>query len=106
MAGTSNRLFADDTTARRRESRALPRVPREQVHKVAERAQLDAMDLATGVRDLDPHEVWGRLHALVSSDPQRLVAAAVALAAMVDVDAPVSQLLAWLRPLSLVEVVA
>jgi DNA-binding CsgD family transcriptional regulator len=47
---------------------------------------LDALSLALDVRDLDPREVWGRINRWGHNDPQRLLAAVVSLAAMVDPD--------------------
>jgi hypothetical protein len=58
-------------------------------------AVLDAQDLAMAVRDLDPREVWGTLAGWLEHDPLRMLAAVTALAAMVPVDRPVSELLAW-----------
>lgn len=61
----------------------------------AERAAVDAMDLAVAVRDVDPRDLWPELEALLVGEPRRLLAAVVALAAMVPVETPVSELLAW-----------
>lgn len=60
----------------------------------AERALVDAMDIAVAVRDVDPRDLFAELEELVGQ-PRRLVAAVVALAAMVPVETPVSELLAW-----------
>lgn len=79
----------------RRDLAACPAVAPSEVNSIAERAQTDAMDLAMDVRDLDPRVAWGRLVRWGRQDPPRLVAACVALAAMVPVDRPVSELLAW-----------
>lgn len=86
---------ANEATRRRRHIAAAPIVPVELVDRVAERATLDAMDLAADIRTLDPREVWGRMAIWAEAEPLRLYAATVALAAMVDVDKPVSELLAW-----------
>lgn len=66
---------------------------------VADRAVLDAMDIAAAVRDEDPRDVWARLESWMSREPHRLLSLAVALGAMVDVETPVSQLLAWTESL-------
>lgn len=71
-----------------------------------EQAVLDAMDVATDLRDLDPREVWARLRAWMRDEPHRLVAAVVALAAMVPVETPVSELLAWTESLQVDQEVA
>lgn len=63
-------------------------------------AVLDAQDLAMDVRDVDPREVWGTLALWAERDPLRLYAAVTALAAMVPVETPVSELLAWTEPLT------
>ncbi|WP_018682210.1 DUF7368 family protein [Actinokineospora enzanensis] len=57
--------------------------------------QQDAAGLITDIRDLDPVEIWGRLHRWAIEHPARLVAATVALAAMCDPDVPASKALAW-----------
>lgn len=84
-----------DATTRRRLRTIATTVPAEQVDEVATRARLDAVELASDVRDVEPREVWGRLAAWNRADPTRLYAACVALAAMVPIDEPVSRLLAW-----------
>ena len=61
----------------------------------AEQALRDAMDIATAVRDVDPRDLWPELEAMHADEPRRLLAALVALAAMVPVETPVSELLAW-----------
>jgi hypothetical protein len=73
--------------------RACPTVDRPQ-HR-AHQAALDAVDLVAAVRDYDPREVWGTLHLRNQRDPLRLIALCVALAAMVPVDRPTRDLLAW-----------
>lgn len=70
----------------------------------AERAVVDAMDLAVAVRDVDPRDLWRELDALRVCDPRRLLAAAVGLAAMVPVDRPVRELLAWTESFDVQEV--
>ncbi len=72
---------------------ACPVVDRRE-HRAHE-AVLDASDLAIAVRDVDPREVWGTLALWAERDPLRLFAAVTALAAMVPIETPVSQLLAW-----------
>lgn len=74
---------------------ASPTVPTGEVPATARRAQRDAVELATAIRDLDPQEVWGQLALWARDDLVRLCAVTVALAAMVPVDQPVSRLLAW-----------
>lgn len=64
-------------------------------HGVADQAVADAAALATAVRDDDPREIWGQLALWNDADPIRLYAAVVALAAMVPVDLPVTELLGW-----------
>lgn len=78
--------------------RACPLVdrPGQRAHQAA----LDAVELVPAVRDLDPREVWGTLYLRQQRDPLRLIALCVALAAMVPVETPVSELLAWTEPLS------
>jgi hypothetical protein len=66
----------------------------------AERALLDAMDISMAVRDVDPRDLWADLEALQTAQHHRLLAAVVALAALVPIDSPVSELLAWTEPLS------
>lgn len=71
-------------------------VPPHQHTRVVARAATDAAELAGDVRDLDPTEVWGRLADWRESDPDRLLAVAVALAAMVPIQHHTAgQLLAW-----------
>lgn len=65
----------------------------------AECAVVDAMDLCVAVREIDPRDLWRELEALLAGEPRRLLAAVVALAAMVDIETPVSQLLAWTESL-------
>ncbi|MGH3495065.1 MAG: DUF7368 family protein [Sciscionella sp.] len=67
--------------------------------KLAEQATRDAIRVATDLRDVDPHQVWRRLQGYARTDPTRLFALTVALAAMIDVDRPVADLLAWTEPL-------
>jgi hypothetical protein len=57
--------------------------------------QVDAVELASDIREVDPREVWGRLARWARENPNRLYAAVVALAAMVPIEEPVSRLLAW-----------
>jgi hypothetical protein len=76
-----------------REIAACPDIPNP--NYVAHLAQTDAMDLATDLRDLDPRQVWGRLALMLDADPLRLIALAWAAAAMVDIDRPANDLLAW-----------
>lgn len=73
---------------------------------VAAQGVKDAEDIAMSVRDLEPREVWGTLAVWAQDDPIRLFAATVALASMVDIDRPRSELLAWLDGLELKELVA
>ena len=80
-------------STRDRAVEACPVVDRRE-HRAYE-AVLDASDLAIAVRDVDPREVWGTLALWVEQDPLRLFAAVTALAAMVPVETPVSELLAW-----------
>lgn len=89
----NDRFGATDTAIR-----ACPVVDRRQ-HR-AWQAAVDAVDLVAAVRDYDPREVWGTLHLRQQRDPLRLIALCVALAAMVPVETPVSELLAWTEPLS------
>lgn len=77
---------------------ACPAVDRVQYR--AHTAVLDASDLVMAVRDLDPREVWGTLAIWCEQNPLRLFAAVTALAAMVPVDAPVAELLAWTESLA------
>lgn len=58
-------------------------------------ATQDAVELVAAVRDLDPREVWGTWRLRGERDPLRLIAVAVALAAMVPDDRPARELLAW-----------
>jgi hypothetical protein len=76
-------------------------VPDEHKAAVAERAVDDAVTLAVDLRDQDPAEVWRRLARWWGEDPNRVIAAAFAAAAMVPVDdASARELLAWIdRPL-------
>lgn len=69
--------------------------------EVTDRALQDAVELASDVRELDPELIWGRLATWSQRDPVRLCAAVVALAAMVQIDEPVSRLLAWVDHLEL-----
>jgi len=55
----------------------------------------DAAGLAWRLRDEDPAEVWADLYAMAAADPLRLVQTTCMLAAMVDVDRTVPELLAW-----------
>lgn len=52
----------------------------------AYQGDLDALQVAHDIRELDPREIWGRLNKWGHEDPQRLLAAAVSLAAMVNPD--------------------
>lgn len=64
--------------------------------QVAHTAVEDAIQLATEIRDLDPRQLWGRLRLWQAEDPDRLLGAAFALAAMVPVDThTVDELLKW-----------
>lgn len=65
-----------------------------------EQAIADAMDTAMAVRDEDPSVVWRRLETCAVSDLHRLVSMVVTLAAMVPVEAPMSELLAWTEALN------
>ncbi len=67
---------------------------------VAERAQLDASDLITEVRDLDPRQLWGRLTIWANENPDRLKAACIALAAWCDPDINPSTAYAWTNTLT------
>lgn len=67
----------------------------DQRHARADQAVADACALATAVRDDDPREVWGQMWLWLDEDPLRVLAAVTALAAMVPVDLPVTELLAW-----------
>ncbi|MFJ1765031.1 helix-turn-helix domain-containing protein [Amycolatopsis sp. NPDC088138] len=61
---------------------------------------LDALSIAVDVRELDPHEVWGRINRWGHNDPQRLLAALISLAAMVDPDEQqLHQGPAWCEPI-------
>lgn len=84
--------------ARERAVRACPHVdrPGDRAHK----GVLDAIELVAAVRDLDPREVWGTLALWGESDPLRLFAATVALAAMVPADRPARELLEWTEALA------
>jgi hypothetical protein len=75
--------------------RASPRWPREKRAATAYLAREDAISLAVDVRCHDPAYVAGRIALLARDDLPRTVAAVIALAAMVPVDRPVSELLAW-----------
>lgn len=66
--------------------------------QLAEQATRDAIAAATDLREVDPQQVWTRLQGLARTDPTRLLALTVALAAMVDVERPVADLLAWTDP--------
>ncbi len=55
----------------------------------------DAAGLAWRLRDEDPATVHADLFALAAADPLRLVQTTCMLAAMVDVDRTVAELLAW-----------
>ena len=61
----------------------------------AEQALLDAQDLITDIRYLDPREVWGRLERWTADDPGRLLAATVVLASACDPDRSMRDALAW-----------
>lgn len=88
-----------NATGRLRAVEASPTVPVNQMGAVVKRAKRDASDLAVMVREHDPREVWGQLALWAEEDLVRLCAATVTLAAMVDVDQPVSDLLAWVEDL-------
>jgi hypothetical protein len=60
--------------------------------ELARQARYDATNLACRVRDDQPRDVWTDIVAL---EQTRLLACCIALAAMVPVDRPVSELLAW-----------
>lgn len=66
----------------RAERAACPTITPNQRATWANRAAEDAQDLIVDVHDIDPRELWGRLVLWGQHDPPRLVAAAVALAAM------------------------
>lgn len=68
--------------------------------QVARTAATDATRLAGDVRELDPRQVWQRLTGWAHTEPERLLAVVVALAAMVDVDRPAGELLAWTHGLT------
>lgn len=52
--------------------------------------------MAADVRELDPTEIWGRLAYRHATNPDRLLALCIALAAMVPIDDhSVDHLLAW-----------
>lgn len=74
---------------------AAPRWPANQVAFVADQAVQDAISIAVDVRTHDPALVFGDLTLRAGQDPARFVAAVVALAALIDVERPVSELLAW-----------
>jgi hypothetical protein len=78
---------------RERAVAACPHVdrPGDRAHKAA----LDAVEIVAAVRDLDPREVWGTLALRGETDPLRIYALIVALAAMVPADRPARELLAW-----------
>lgn len=88
--------MSDRSAIRYRAIDACPVVDRRE-HR-AYTAILDAQDLALAVRDLDPREVWGTLALWSEKDPLRVYAAVTALAAMVPIDRPVNELLAWTEP--------
>lgn len=72
-----------------------PTFPNSDAVPIAARAQADAGQIAADIRDLDPREVWGRLAWWGQNDPLRLYSVTIALAAMVPVDQPAAELLAW-----------
>jgi hypothetical protein len=72
----------------------------DRVESRAHQAAADAVDLCGSVRELDPREVWGTLALWNDRDPLRLYALVTALAAMVPVDVPARELLAWTEPLA------
>lgn len=82
-------------TGARSTRHACPIIPADERDRLAERATHDAMDLAADIRELDPREVWGQLAVWADKDPLRLMACAWAAAAMVPLERPVSELLAW-----------
>ena len=65
-------MTATDATTRRRELAMATVVPADQVDEVVFQARLDAVELASDVRDLEPREIWGRLAAWNRTDPTRL----------------------------------
>lgn len=73
-----------DTHRERLEDRKhCPQLPG-RARQRAYQADVDAVRLAADVRELDPNEIWGRLNRWGKENPERLIAAAVSLAAMVD----------------------
>jgi DNA-binding NarL/FixJ family response regulator len=52
----------------------------------ATQADTDARRLAADIRDLDPRVIWGRINRWNNTNPQRVLAALVSLAAMTDPD--------------------
>src|SRR5437588_12170065 len=65
-----------------RARQACPTLTPQQRHHIADRAVADAMELADDIRQLDPQEVWGRLHLMAGEDPTRLAGLVFAAAAM------------------------
>lgn len=79
---------------------AATTVPADRVHDVAEQAHQDAISIVVDVRDTDPRIAWGRLVRWGREEPTRLIACSIAMAAMVDPDRKVSQLLKWTEGLT------
>jgi len=80
---------------------AAPRWAANQTRWVAAQAVKDAVEIAVDVRSHDPELVFGDVALRAQDDLPRLVAAVAALAAMVPVDRPVSDLLAWTDDLAI-----
>lgn len=80
---------------RRTYNPAAPRFTPERAAELASRGVEDAATLAYDLRVDDPARVWATLTHLARIDPHRLMAITVAALAMVDVERPVGELLAW-----------
>lgn len=79
---------------------ACPTIPAARRGRIVQIMREDAAHLIVAVRDLDPAEVWGQLATWAATDPVRLIAATVALAAMANPDQTVDSALAWTHRLA------
>lgn len=79
----------------RRYNPAAPRFTPERAAELARSGVEDAVTLAYDLRVDDPSRVWATLAHLARMDPHRLMALTVAGLAMIDVEQPVGDLLAW-----------
>jgi hypothetical protein len=92
LAALTWRHKGDQAAVRRQFKAAAPSFPAAEVDELAERAYQDALILAELVRDEDPEVVFG---ALAGYGQEHLSVLAVALAALVPLDVPVSKLTEW-----------